>query len=88
MLSKCLNPACTSTFRYLRDGRIYQLEIPPSPNSSARIPRREYFWLCERCSSRMTVVLRDGHGSVEDRRPELASSDDAEFPGPEVLLPY
>ena len=87
MLSKCLNPACTSTLRYLRDGRIYQLEIPPSPNSSARIPRREYFWLCGPCCSKMTVVLRDGRGSVQDLCSDLVSSDDAEVPESEATFP-
>ena len=85
MLSKCLNPACTSTFRYLRDGRIYQLEIPPLPDSSAG-PRREYFWLCVRCCSKLTVVLRDGQASVQDRGPEFASSGNAEAPDPEAIF--
>ena len=62
MVSRCFNPACSTPFRYLHDGRIYQLEIPAAPHS----PRREYFWLCGRCCSELSVVLRDGHGCIED----------------------
>ena|SRR5579871_4823171 len=29
MLSKCANPACTKPFHYLRDGRLYEVEIGP-----------------------------------------------------------
>ena len=64
MLSKCFNPACSTPFRYLHDGRMYQLEIPPVLGNHS--PRREYFWLCGRCCSEFSVVLRDGHGCIED----------------------
>ena len=87
MLSKCLNPACTSSFRYLRDGRIFQLEIAPSPNSPSPFRRREYFWLCGSCCSTMTVVLRDGHGSVQSLYPDFVSEDDADVLDPEALVP-
>ena len=87
MLSKCLNPACTASFRYLRDGRIYQLEFPSSPNSPSPFRRREYFWLCGSCCSTMTVVLRDGHGSVQSRYPDFVSGVEAEVPDPEAIIP-
>ena len=64
MLSTCLNPACGTPFRYLHDGRIYQLEIPAVPQKHST--RREYFWLCGRCCSEFAVVLRDGQGCIED----------------------
>jgi hypothetical protein len=66
MLSRCLNPACSAPFRYLRNGRIYQLEIPAAHGNYSAKPRREYFWLCGRCCSEFSVVLRDGHGCIED----------------------
>jgi len=66
MLSKCFNPACNTLFRYLRDGRIFQLEIPAAPGNHSSQHRREYFWLCGCCCSEFSVVLRDGHGCIED----------------------
>jgi hypothetical protein len=66
MLSKCFNPACNTPFRYLREGRIYQLEIPGAAENHSSMPRREYFWLCESCCSEFAVVLREGHGCIED----------------------
>ena len=27
MLSKCANPGCTATFRYLHDGKVYRLDV-------------------------------------------------------------
>ena len=71
MLSHCLNPACAAPFRYLRDGRIFQMEIPVPPESTFR--QREYFWLCSTCCSTLTVVLRDGQVLVQSRFSELAS---------------
>ena len=73
MLSECLNPACSTPFRYLHDGRIYQLEIPATPGNDS--PRREYFWLCGRCCSEFSVVLRDGHGCIEDLPSSVHSTD-------------
>ena len=87
MLSKCLNPACTASFRYLRDGRIFQLEIPPSPNSSSPFRRREYFWLCGSCCSTMTVVLQDGHGSVQATYQDFVSEDDSDVLDAEAIIP-
>ena len=66
MLSKCLNPTCSATFRYLSDGRVFHLEIPRlGDKASSR--RREYFWLCERCCASYTVVVKDGVASLRSR---------------------
>ena len=74
MLSKCLNPTCSAPFRYLRDGRIFHLEIP-APVHDGLGRRREYFWLCGRCCTTFTVVVKDGTGAVQSRFLELPSGE-------------
>jgi hypothetical protein len=80
MLAKCLNSNCNMPFRYLREGRIYHLEIRLArdfPNSPVR---REYFWLCGQCCARFTVVVKNGVGTVQSRFIELASGEQVEQP--------
>jgi hypothetical protein len=59
MLSKCANPACSTPFRYLRDGKLFEIDITSTDTtadakkSSRRI---EFFWLCGDCSTELTLV--------------------------------
>jgi hypothetical protein len=69
MLGKCTNPSCSASFRYLRDGRLFRLERDPTLWSS-KSNRVEYFWLCHRCSSEMTVRLREDGTVVRVLLPE------------------
>lgn len=64
MISRCANPACSTRFRYLHEGRIFQFEATSIPvagvdarctNSPSR--RTEYFWLCDSCALTMTLVV-------------------------------
>jgi hypothetical protein len=80
MLSKCLNPACSTPFRYFRDGRIFNLETSVSSNSDGTARRREFFWLCGPCSTTMKVTLRDGAPIVEQRFLQLISGESLERP--------
>ena len=67
MLTKCANPACDASFRYLRDGRVFKIERPASgtPNiADKKQPHLvEHFWLCERCAAQMTLGV-DFYGNV------------------------
>jgi hypothetical protein len=67
MLSKCANPACSQPFRYLRDGKLFEIEtkVGPDPTVGERKPSRrvEFFWLCGQCSTQLTVV-NDKHQGV------------------------
>src|SRR5579884_1813682 len=59
MLSKCANPGCDETFRYLHQGKIFRLY--PNPILRASAPGiesviAERFWLCSQCCETMTVV--------------------------------
>jgi hypothetical protein len=74
MLSKCLNPRCSATFRYLGQGRLFRVDFAEESRKKARaggtMPAAtagksrpsEYFWLCESCVATMTIELgTDGH---------------------------
>jgi len=62
MLEKCANPACTATFRRLRDGRVFVTEVEADYRSSASggSRQRQYFWLCNSCCRTMTVIAEKG----------------------------
>ncbi len=58
MVSKCANPACSATFRYMHEGRLFHLVVGPrSPEPEKEAPF-ERFWLCDECSRKLTVVAR------------------------------
>ncbi len=65
MMSKCANPSCSSVFRYLRDGKLFQVpagaSLKAAPNTSSDAPkpvtRDEFFWLCGNCSKDLTIVV-------------------------------
>lgn len=83
MLSKCLNPACSTPFRYFRDGRIFNIETVSSSSSNGNGRRREFFWLCGLCSTTMKVTLRNGAPIVEQRFLQLISGELLEQPDEE-----
>ena len=62
MLSKCANPSCSTPLVYLREGKIFMMENPPSlqpvqsQDAGKFTPaREEHFWLCGTCSTEMTL---------------------------------
>ena len=60
MLSKCAHPACFAQFRYLREGRIFKVQMPATgPNYKTH--RIEHFWLCVECAKAYKLVLENGH---------------------------
>jgi len=75
MLSKCANPACHARFLYLREGKIFNIEIKtetPGPASPFK-ERIEHFWLCESCAQVFKVVWENG--AVNMRLRHLALTD-------------
>jgi len=59
MLSKCANPTCSATFRYLHDGTLFHVVIEPAAPerpASYETATIERFWLCGECSRKMTVI--------------------------------
>ena len=58
MMSKCANPACSSAFRYLRDGKLFQVPFGSIKSSDTTTPAcDEFFWLCGSCSKDLTIVV-------------------------------
>ena len=72
MVNKCANPACGASFRYLRGGKLFLVDLPrssPGPGNGSPVTRQgrtaEYFWLCDQCCSRLTVVVdQNGKATV------------------------
>ena len=67
MVSKCANPGCSAPFHYLRDGKVFQLQIEGrlAPGPQLLHPAKpashvEHFWLCGACSSIMTLLVDNG----------------------------
>lgn len=73
MLTKCANPKCFASFRYLHDGKVFMIQgegaaaisglRPEQPNAGCVATSSEYYWLCSTCSQTMTIVL-DRHKTV------------------------
>lgn len=76
MLGKCANPDCSSRFLYLREGKLFRIEIasdappratdedPARPFLLGRKPVRrvEHYWLCSRCAETMTLSYEPNKG--------------------------
>ncbi len=70
MLAKCANPACSATFRYLHQGRLFAIEISNSARQGPPIGLEytgnsnspQYYWLCASCCRAMTVQSDGEHG--------------------------
>jgi hypothetical protein len=59
MLSKCANPECSEILRYLHQGKIFCLAPTPEVEAVTGDQHpvwQERFWLCDKCSKKMTVV--------------------------------
>lgn len=69
MVAKCANPSCGASFQYLRGGKLFLVDLSRAArranqeggDSGKRTA--EYFWLCDRCCSQMTVLV-DESGQV------------------------
>jgi hypothetical protein len=62
MVSKCANPACSTPFHYLRDGKVFRIQTPGRQLVSGAKPaaRVEHFWLCGQCANTMTLHVEGG----------------------------
>ena len=69
MVSKCLNPHCSTTFRYLGQGRLFRIDFTEASRKNALAGGKmvastrskanpiEHFWLCGSCAAIMTIEL-------------------------------
>src|SRR5579864_498802 len=66
MLHKCANPRCSSLFRKMHEGRLFQLPHRPASRDkrlhSASLPGVKYFWLCDQCQTSCTLAFRPDSG--------------------------
>jgi hypothetical protein len=72
VVSKCANPDCSATFRYFHQGKLFRLEIEAGlerrralgTDDEMKKPLRriEFYWLCENCAQKMTIVFEKGVG--------------------------
>ncbi len=78
MLSKCANPGCSELFRYLGEGRLFQLERTITLDGGKATRKIEHYWLCDRCSRAMRVgvleneallIFSDPEGKVTNTSP-------------------
>jgi hypothetical protein len=67
MLAKCANPSCSHPFRYLHEGKLYRMEWLQA-NDGFR-PNSEWFWLCDQCSSQMTLRVEGTQLIAVDQLP-------------------
>jgi hypothetical protein len=59
MVSKCANPECSETFKYLHQGKIFRLCPTPEAEVVAGTldpSLYERFWLCDKCSKEMKLI--------------------------------
>ena len=80
MLSKCANPTCPTTFRYLHGGRLYVIASRETlaghkPSCSSKSGQLEYAWLCSSCSLYLTIQIDEEFGTrvVRKFEPKNAS---------------
>lgn len=80
MLAKCANPACSATFHYLHEGKLFPVELRSDSASVEWGTDLEFrgtqlcaqcFWLCSPCSRVMTIEP-DGKGGVSIVRGQAA----------------
>jgi hypothetical protein len=68
MVSKCSNPDCSTSFRYLHEGKLFRMAVADASNpltdaGTKKISRHiEFFWLCEQCAPEMTLTFKPGIG--------------------------
>ena len=73
MVSKCANPACLARFRYLHQGRIFNIKIPVRAGDRYQY-RIELYWLCMDCARSLKLVADNGTGAaIRSRYPQLPS---------------
>jgi hypothetical protein len=63
MVAKCANPSCDAPFRYLNQGKLFQVERRGAKGVSPTGHNVEHYWLCTGCAQQFTLT-RDADGVV------------------------
>ena len=79
MLDKCANSICLTPFRRLSQGKLFRVErkafvaglagLTPTRRSRSR-RHVEHYWLCDQCSSVLTLIFEKEHGMLTVPLPE------------------
>ena len=67
MVSKCANPACNVPFLYFHQGKLYRRERARGSDGYGNGSKKrtvEFYWLCNDCADKMTVIFEKGVISV------------------------
>ena len=82
MLRKCANSTCSNPFRRLNEGKLFQVETEYFPGAEVakaraawgqrRLHRIEHYWLCDECSSFLTLTFEKGNGMITIPLPDAA----------------
>jgi hypothetical protein len=79
MITQCANPECSAPFRYMRQGRLFQVDRdsaghmvlgPFLMTGDGLSHRLEHFWLCGNCAQRLTLVIDPERGVVPAQLPQ------------------
>ena len=79
MLSKCANPSCPATFRYLHEGKLYLIDpwaarTRHKPRCSTKSGQLEYAWLCSSCCLYLTIHVDEEFRTRVVRKLEAKNS--------------
>jgi hypothetical protein len=86
MVSKCANPDCSVPFRYFHTGQLFRVDTATGldrrrsmgqDSSHKALRRLEFFWLCENCAGKLTLIFDKESGiavRAKERVNEYASS--------------
>jgi hypothetical protein len=72
VLNKCANPSCSAQFRYLHQGKLFEVEIQyaESPTSGGQTKavngkgHAERCWLCDDCAAHITLRFDARRGAI------------------------
>lgn len=70
VVHKCANPVCSAKLVYLRQGKLFEVEIQVTGSS----PKCEHYWLCGQCAMNYTLCF-DGERSTLAVTPLRATGD-------------
>lgn len=74
MSGKCVNSACSASFRGPDEGKLFRIDIDIGSNSGGDERKTEYIWLCGRCARTMNPKIEVA-GNVLTVR--LAATEDS-----------
>ena len=57
MSGKCVNRACSASFRGPDEGKLFRIDIDIGSNSGGDERKTEYIWLCGRCARTMNPKI-------------------------------